>query len=169
MYRGLFVAVVVVATSLAIFIWASDRITLEGERTIYTVTCEQGTWDGLLCTGHLAAGDRHRFRASRSRHEIVYWIAGSRAPSGKYVECDVTDRDRWTCKATPGELKTIAHQLDNGRPVLQPGGSDLAFHAVSKWKWWVLDAGIPIVRRADFSSTFNPRRPDPAPTDSPPK
>ena len=106
-----------VFAGLAAFIWASDRITLEGERTIYTVACEQGVWDGLRCTGRIRPAERYRFRASRSRHEIVYWIAGSPKASGKYLDCDVTDRDRWNCKAGPGDLPTIAHELQDGKPV----------------------------------------------------
>ena len=80
MYRALLYVLVIVG-ALGVFIWSSDRVTLEGERTVYTVTCEQGAWDGLRCTGRIAAGDRHRFRSSRSRREVVYWIAGSAAPS----------------------------------------------------------------------------------------
>ena len=51
MYRSLLFVFVVVFVSLGAFIWASDRITLEGERTVYTVGCEQGVWIGLRCTG----------------------------------------------------------------------------------------------------------------------
>lgn len=165
MYRGLLFVVIVVVAAMTIFIWASDRITLDGQRTIYTVTCEQGTWDGLHCAGRLAAGDRHRFRASRSRHEIVHWIAGSTRPSGKFSDCDVTDRDNWTCKPQTGEQPTIAHALADGRPVPQIAGPDQPFHAVRKWKWWALDAGIPIVSSADFSNSIDPRRPDMAPAE----
>src|SRR5258708_35884835 len=97
MFRGMLLVILIVG-ALGIFIWASDRITIEGERTVYTVSCEQGVWDGLHCTGRLAAGDRYRFRASHSRNEIGYWIAGSRARSGKETDCVVSDRDRWACK-----------------------------------------------------------------------
>ena len=158
MYRTLFAITLVIVACLIIFIWASDRITMEGERTVYTVTCEQGTWDGLRCTGKLAAGDRYRFRASRSRHEIVYWVAGSSKESGKYTDCDVVDRDRWTCKAHDDDKPTIAHALLEGKPVQNAGEPDLPFHAVHKWKWWVIDAGIPGLRKADFSNSLDPRR-----------
>jgi hypothetical protein len=167
MKSSLFVIVIVV--SLAAFIWASDRITLEGERTIYTVGCEQGVWDGLRCTGRITAGDRYRFRASRSRHEIVYWIAGSPKPSGKYNDCDVTDRDRWSCKAGPGDLPTIAHELQDGKPVQRAASPDLPFHAVHKWKWWAMDMGIHGFSKADFSSASEPRAPDSAPAGAGPK
>jgi len=149
--------VIVVVGALGLFIWASDRITMEGERTVYTVSCEQGVWEGLRCTGRLAAGERYRFRASHSRNEIVYWIAGSRAASGKYTDCDVTDRDRWSCKAHAGDPPSIAHELIDGRPVRHEADADLPFHAVSKWKWWALHAGILGFGKADFSNSFDPR------------
>lgn len=158
--------VTVVFAGLAAFIWASDRITLEGERTIYTVACEQGVWDGLRCTGRIKAAERYRFRASRSRHEIVYWVAGSPRPSGKYLDCDVTDRDRWSCKAGPGDLPTIAHELQDGKPVQRIGGVDLPFHAVHKWKWWAMDFGIPGFSKADFSNASAPPPAARAPTDA---
>jgi hypothetical protein len=164
---ALFVTVVFVG--LAAFVWASDRITLEGERTIYTVACEQGAWDGLRCTGRIKPAERYRFRASRSRQEIVYWIAGSRKPSGKYTDCEVTDRDRWTCKASAGDLPTIAHELSNGKPVQRVAGADLPFHAVHKWKWWAMDLGIPGFGKADFDSASEPPPADKAPTDAGPK
>ena len=165
MFRASFFVMVVVV-GLGVFIWASDRITLEGERTIYTVACEQGVWDRLRCSGHLTAGDRHRFRSSRSRREIVYWIAGSPTPSGKYSECDVTDRDRWVCQAHAGEQPSIAHELSDGRPVQRVAGIDLPFHAINKWKWWALHFGISGFSKADFSSSFNPHAPGTAPPDA---
>lgn len=158
MYRALLYVLVIVG-ALGVFIWSSDRVTLEGERTVYTVTCEQGAWDGLRCTGRIAAGDRHRFRSSRSRREVVYWIAGSAAPSGKYSDCDVIDRDFWSCKAQAGELPTITHEFSDGRPEQRVAGTDLPFHAVTKWKWWALRLGIPGFGKADFSNSVNPRKP----------
>jgi len=168
MYRALLYILVIVG-AMGVFIWSSDRITLEGERTVYTVICEQGAWDGLRCTGRIVAGDRHRFRSSRSRSEVVYWIAGSAAPSGKYSECDVTDRDFWSCKTQAGELPTIAHEFSDGRPVPRAAGIDLPFHAVNKWKWWALRLGIPGFRKADFSDSINPRKPKLARPDAPAK
>ena len=48
------VAVIVIALGVAL--WASDKITWEGERTIHTVRCEQGNWEGLACKGKMVAG-----------------------------------------------------------------------------------------------------------------
>ena len=163
MYRSLLFVFVAVSIGLGVFIWASDRITLEGERTIYTVSCERGAWVGLRCTGRLTAGERYRFRASKSRQEIVYWVAGSRKPSGKYADCEVTDRDRWNCKPHEGEQPSIAHELADGRPVQRVAGLDMPFHAVTKWKWWALDVGIPGFTKADFASSSDPNAPGVAP------
>jgi hypothetical protein len=144
---------------LGVFIWASDRVTLEGERTVYAVTCVQGTWDGLRCSTQLAAADRYRFRSSRSRHEIAYWIAGSTVPSGMLTDCDVTDRDFWKCQPHDGEVPTITHEMSDGRPVPHPQGVDVPFHAVNKWKWWAMHFGIPGFHVADYSNSMNPRTP----------
>ena len=148
--------VLVVVVGMGIFIWASDRVTLEGERTVYTATCE-GVWVGLHCTGRLTAGDRYRFRSSRSRNEIVYWIAGSKSPSGKFTECQITDRDQWDCAALIGEVPTITHQMNDGRPSQHLGGIDIPFHAVNKWKWWAMHWGLHMFSNADYSSDNNPR------------
>ena len=168
MHKALLFALVIVV-GLGIFIWASDRVTLEGERTVYTVNCEQGVWEGLHCTGRITAGDRHRFRSSRSRREIVYWIAGSSSPSGKFTDCQIVDRDQWTCQAQAGEVPTITHEMSDARPGHHLEGSDSPFHAVNKWKWWALHWGLPLFSNADFSSSVNPRArkhpPPPSPTE----
>jgi hypothetical protein len=38
-------------------LWASDRITLQGERTIFTVKCDGGTWQGRRCSGRMVPGE----------------------------------------------------------------------------------------------------------------
>src|SRR5207249_133992 len=63
-------------------LWGSDRITMQGERTIYTVDCEGGTWNGRVCSGKLAPSKRYAFRASQARQEVIYWIRGSTTASG---------------------------------------------------------------------------------------
>ena len=151
MIKG-FICVILVLAGLGFVIWSSDQITVQGERTIYTVTCEGGVWDGLRCTGRLAAGDLHRFLVSRSRNEVVFWIAGSRVPSGKYTDCNVTDRDNWTCKVEAVERPAIVSELSYGRPTTRGSGRALSFHAVAKWKWWALHVGLPGFVKADFGS-----------------
>jgi hypothetical protein len=138
--RTLYVLLVVVAITL--LVWGSDRITLQGERTIYTVKCEQGVWDGTRCTGRLVAGERFAFRASPRRNEVIYWIRNSNAPSGKYSDCAVKDRNNWSCNVQVGQLPSIAYELTDGRPTRSDGGLTLPFHDVPKWKWWLIDIGL---------------------------
>jgi len=125
------VAVVVVALGIAL--WASDKITYEGERTVYTVRCEDGNWDGLACKGKMVAGDRYRFRASVSKQEVLYWVVGSSQPSGKFSHCQVKDRGNWECDEASGQTPTITRSMMNGRPKREEGAHSVSFHAVPKW------------------------------------
>lgn len=134
----------------AVVIWASDRVTLQGERTLYGVECPEGRWEGWRCTGKLAAGERYRFRASKSRQEVIYWIANSSQASGKYRDCKVKDRDNWTCSTSADVPRAVTHEIMNGVPVGAETGPDVPFHAVRKWKWWMLRAGIRMFTRADY-------------------
>jgi hypothetical protein len=93
---------VVVIVALGIALWASDKITYEGERTVYTVRCEQGPWEGLSCKGKMVAGDRYRFRASVSKQEVLYWVVGSSQPSGKFSRCKVRIAATGNAKKTRG-------------------------------------------------------------------
>lgn len=136
--------------AVAMLMWASDKITLKGEHTIYTVECRNGSWQGWRCTGRLVAGDRYRFRASRSRQEVILWIAGSRRPSGRFTDCVVKDRDNWTCNANPDQPPTITHALVGGRPYSSGSGFTVPFRAVRKWKWWVLRSGLHPFSNADY-------------------
>lgn len=145
-WLGTLLLVVVLSTLL----WASDRITYEGERTIHTVRCEQGAWEGSRCSGRLAAGERYRFRASRSRQEVLYWIVGSAKPSGRYTACKVKDRGNWKCEIAADQPPTITHEMANDRPVRDDGATAVPFHAVPKWQWWLLDAGIHLSSRAAY-------------------
>ena len=147
-----FVFLFLMIGSVGIVIWASDQITLQGEHTIYTVDCEHGSWEGQQCSGRLVAGEQHRFRASRSRNEVVFWIAGSSAPSGKYTDCQVTNRDNWKCNARSSEQASIVSELSSGRPSASEIVTAHPFHAVAKWKWWMLRAGIPGFTVADYGS-----------------
>ena len=143
------VAISLVLMILAIAIWASDKISFQGERTVYSVRCEEGIWEGWRCTGRLIASDRYRFRASRSRQEVIYWIVGSSERSGKYPDCEVVDRGNWTCRGdTIGQPLTVTHQMVKGHPIRDEAGSALPFHAVPKWQWWLLDLGVQVTRNA---------------------
>jgi len=141
-------AILLVLVVLGIAIWASDKISFQGERTVYSVRCEQGVWEGWRCTGRLVVGDRYRFRASRSRQEVIYWIVGSSQASGKYTNCEVADRGNWTCRDATSPPLTLTRQMVKGHPIYEQGGSPLPIHAVSKWQWWLLNLGIQITRNA---------------------
>ena len=134
----------------ALGVWASDRVTYQGERTVFTVACRDGTWDGLRCSGRMVAGDRYRFRASRSRQEVLYWIVGSSAPSGKFGDCRVENRGNWSCNVLTSSPPTIAHEMNDNRPANFVPGLDLPYPAVAKWKWALLDAGIQVFSVAYF-------------------
>jgi hypothetical protein len=136
------VAALVVLVALAALIWASDHITLQGERTIYTVDCADGQWDGERCTGHLVAGPRYGFRASQSRHEVYYWIRGSNAPSGKFTDCAVRNRDNWSCNVGVGQPPALTYELIDGKPTRGTAGLAMAFQPVPKWKWYAIEAGF---------------------------
>jgi hypothetical protein len=141
---GLFIAFLA-----GVMLWASDRITLQGERTIFTARCEQGTWNGPTCTGRLVPGERYAFRASSRRHEVLYWIRDSDAPSGKYTDCTVIDRDNWTCNVRANQEPTIAFEMVKGRPTRAGVEAILPFQAVPKWKWWLLRMGVTAFTDAD--------------------
>jgi hypothetical protein len=135
-------AFIVVLAILMAVIWASDQVTLEGERTIYSVGCEGGVWEGMHCTGRLVPADRYRFRASRTRKEVMYWVVGSSEPSGIHRECVVKDRGNWKCTARPGEKPSVTYEMANNRPIAtDPSGAPL--RTVPKWKWWALRSGAP--------------------------
>jgi len=137
------VALVVIIAALSLLLWGSDRITLQGERTIFTVDCAGGTWEGARCTGHLVPGKRYAFRASKARQEVLYWIRNSDAPSGRYTDCTVTDRDNWSCNVvTGGTPRTIAFEMVKGQPTRVGSGLALPYHSVPKWKWWLMDVGV---------------------------
>jgi hypothetical protein len=131
--KGFAVALAVIYLGIAM--WASDKISYEGERTVYSVRCEHGVWEGWRCTGRLVVGDRYRFRASKSRQEVLYWIVGSPERSGKYTECRVADRGNWTCAVAVAQAPTVTHEMVHGRPTRDESGAMISFRAVSKWQW----------------------------------
>jgi hypothetical protein len=140
--------VVLVLAVLGGFAWAADFVTLQGERTVYTANCEQGSWQGTRCSGTLVAGERHRFRALKAHGEVLFWTVGSKEPSGKFNDCDVKDGRNWTCKASPELPRAIAREMALGKPVPDPAGLTRPFHPVSKWRWMLLRYGIALGHEA---------------------
>ena len=141
----------IVVTILTVFfalVWASDTVTLQGERTIYTAKCEQGSWQGERCTGNLVAGDRYRYRALRARNEVIFWIAGSSEPSGKFTDCAIQDGRNWRCKPNADVGRSITLAMAKGFAVPDSTGAARSFHSISKLTWVLLNAGIPITSTA---------------------
>jgi hypothetical protein len=135
------VFVIVVLAALGFAAWASDFVTMQGERTIYTVDCRGGVWKDDRCTGSLQAGLRYRYRALRPHSEVVFWTVGTSEPSGKFGDCTVKDGRNWTCKANADAPRSITLQMAEGAPVAPEGASTRPFRAVSKWRWLLLQRG----------------------------
>jgi hypothetical protein len=130
-------------------VWVSDRVTLQGERTVYTVECRDGAWQGARCSGRLVAAERFRFRALKPHREVVFWTVRGQAPSGKFTDCNIKDGRNWTCTANAEASSTITLQMSGGLPVHDTTGRTRAFHSVTKWQWFLLSWGIPIGSAAD--------------------
>jgi hypothetical protein len=137
----LFAPFLIVAVMIGVFLWGIDFITLQGEWTVYTVECKQGTWNGDQCTGKLAVSDRYRFRALKLHREVLFWILGSAEPSGRLTPCEIENRANWTCKANADSPRSITLAMSKGHPVSAPAADTRPFHAVSKLKWMRLKYG----------------------------
>ncbi len=147
MFRNLSILVLVLAVFCA-FVWATDTVTLQGERTIYTARCEQGSWQGELCTGKLVAAERYRYRVLKPHNEIFFWIAGSSEPSGKFTDCVIQDGRNWRCQSNQDASRSITLEMARGYPVADPSGVTRPFHAVSKLTWELLNVGIAVTNTA---------------------
>ena len=123
--------------------WITDSVTLQGERTIYTVDCVGGTWKGTACTGKLAPADRYRFRALRLHREVLFWRVGVIEASSRLVDCEIQDGRNWRCPNGPDTTRSITTSLERGRAVRDPASAGKAFHAVPKWRWLLLHWGLP--------------------------
>ncbi len=122
--------------------WASDFVTMQGERTIYTVECTGGAWQGDHCAGHVAAGKRYRYRALKAHGEVIFWTVGARERSGKFEACTIVDGRNWVCQPGPDAARSVTLQMDKGLPVPGPSAVTLPFRAVSKWRWLLLQRGL---------------------------
>jgi hypothetical protein len=143
-------AFLAVALLLVAWMWLTDFITVQGERTIYTVDCRGGEWKGALCTGKLAASDRYRFRALRRRGEVLFWRPRVLEPSGRFAQCRIDDGRNWICPPSVDAPRSITLALDHGRAVHDEGARTRAFHGVEKWRWLLLDWGLYGGHSADY-------------------
>ena len=125
---------------LSVGAWASDFITMQGERTVYTVECRQGEWKADVCSGTVAPGLRYRYRALRAHREVIFWTLGTSDRSGKFDDCDILDGRNWLCRPNVDVGRSITREMAQGEPV--PGPLTRPFRAVSKWRWLMLDRGI---------------------------
>lgn len=123
------------------FIWTTDKITIQGERTVYTVDCANGTWEGKRCTGALTAGHRYRFRALKARGEVLFWVLGAKEPSSKLTGCTIQDGRNWNCPVGPDAKQSVTLALASGDPVTNPAWPTRPLHAVSKMTWIFLNNG----------------------------
>jgi hypothetical protein len=136
-----FVPLLLLVALIGVSAWATDFVTLEGEWTVYTVECRQGAWSGDRCAGTLVAGVRYRFRALKGHGEVLFWIVGSKEPSGRFAQCEIENRQNWTCKANADSPRSITMAMSQGHPVPDPSANTRPFHAVSKLKWLLLRYG----------------------------
>ena len=133
--------VIVVLAGLGFAGWASDFVTMQGERTIYTVDCVRGAWQGDHCSGQLTAGVRYRYRALKPHGEVVFWTVGTNERSGKFDDCAIQDGRNWVCKVCPDAARSITLQMTQGLPVASLS-TTRPFRAVSKWRWLLLERGF---------------------------
>ena len=137
--------ILLVLVAVTIFIgWASDSITLQGERTVYTANCSAGVWRGATCTGTMVVGPRYRFRALKAHGEVIFWTSGEAASSSKFTDCIISDGRNWTCKANAEIGRAITNAMVDGRPIPEAGVQTREFHQIPKWQWGMATLGLPI-------------------------
>lgn len=144
------VVFLVVFLVLATWAWFTDFVTIQGESTVYTANCDNGQWQGERCTGRLVPGERYRFRALPRRREVLFWTLGRDEPSGRFTQCQIQDGRNWICAPGPDALRTITTGLVRGRAIHDPSGATKGFHAIYKWRWILLQWGLPMGQRADY-------------------
>ena len=127
---------------VALAAWATDFVTLQGERTIYTVECKGGAWAVNRCGGTLVASDRYRYRALKAHGEVIFWVAGSSEPSGKLAQCTIEDGRNWSCPANSDTPRSITVKMAFGHPVNDPAAQTKPFHAVTKLVWLLASCGL---------------------------
>jgi hypothetical protein len=124
------------------FVWTTDKVTWQGERTIYTVNCLNGSWDGNRCSGKLTAGPRFRYRALKGRREVLFWVLGTQEPSTKLTGCTIQDGRNWTCPVSVDAPKSLTLEISGGEAIHNPSMRTRPFHSTTKVGWWLLQLGI---------------------------
>ncbi len=147
-FRIAVTAALIILVLATIAAWATDFVTLQGEWTVYTADCKDGTWRGSTCSGRLVASERYRFRALKVHREVLFWTSGDNRPSGRFADCEVQDGRSWTCPATPELARTVTRKMTLGVPTDDASEGALSVHRIPKWKWEALRHGIPAGRTA---------------------
>jgi hypothetical protein len=150
------VIVAAVFAALGFAAWASDFVTMQGERTVYTVECVNGVWQGDRCVGRLAAGVRYRYRALKPHGEVVFWTVGTKEPSGRFHDCKITDGRNWECKVCPDAARSITLRMAQGLPVADNPLVTRPFRSVSKWRWLLLQRGFTADRDVPVAAAPQP-------------
>ena len=140
--------VLAIVAAATVYAWCVDFVTVEGERTIYTVACEGGSWSGNRCTGRLTPGPRFRFRALPAHGEVLFWTAGASDPAGKLAPCKVESGRNWRCDAGADSARSITLQMVRGVPQPDAVLNARGLHFVPKMRWLLLRAGMPTGARA---------------------
>ena len=137
------IALGAVVAFLAVYAWATDFITLEGEYTVYTADCSSGIWVGNRCSGSIRPGDRFKFHAVKAHREVRFWTAGQAEPAGILTDCEISSDRNWSCPAANADVaRTITLQMVHGRPTLDPQHRTRTFHSVPKVRWLLMRAGV---------------------------
>jgi hypothetical protein len=144
---------VFLVAAAALVIWMGDSITWEGERVVYTVSCQDGVWQQEHCTGRLAAAERVKFRALKSHHEVLFWTVGDdQAPSGKLINCQIASGRNWSCPPSTDAARSITLRMSSGQAAHEGSGLTRGFHAVTKPRWYLLRLGLPLGSNAEPGS-----------------
>ena len=147
MHRIYLVAVLVLVAIVSAA-WVTDFITLQGEWTVYTATCEGAAWRDGACAARAVAGPRYRFRALKAHREVLFWTAGETGESGRFTQCNIQDGRNWSCPPNGDASKTITHRMVAGRPQPDPAFPMLDYQRVPKWKWELLSFRSPAEAKA---------------------
>jgi len=135
------IAGVAMVLGVAAIVWASDRVTVQGERVLYGVDCD-GQWRDLACVGKLKPGARYAFRASPRRREVIAWTIGSERPSRTYSGCQVVGRDQWSCPVRTSAGSDATLTMSKHGLQCAPAPAAPAARVIAKWKWYLLGLGV---------------------------
>lgn len=142
--RLAYLLLVVLSLAIVAYAWSIDFLSFDGERTVYTVRCTGGTWQGPTCSGTLALADRHRFRALRLHKEVLFWTVASTEPAGKLQGCTVVSGRNWTCSANDQPPWAVATQMVHGEAVLEEHARAAGLRSISKMRWFFARMGVPL-------------------------